>query len=529
MTVFNPCSIQASLTPAGVQGSDLTLEDVLHWLDSPTAPLGRTTRRLYKRSVQRAAKLLRNRPEDIVANRKELLREFPLEDYRCSQWKSVNAMKSFRRNLSAAINGATGAIAARKSRNHRNDSWNHLLEGLLAAAEDPTQSLPFNKNKCIAISVLADFARQLDLEVHQLEGIGRDALLALPMETKQRLAVIEGFELLRKLQKKPLPTVSRFLPKTPVPAVNRTETSFELPKGLQEELEFWIKLATRGDWSETDEDYVNGRLSKPVLDASRKVLKTLSVCEVADIGEMPTIAFAFDQANIVACVKKWRTWWDLGDRQAITPKTAGTYLFSLVRLLEKNGEQADHLRKIIRTDNWISAESGSESKMTKKNKNFCRTVVTQRGERLKFQSHHIRLRSLSQWHLDMARNGPTMDAEKHRIKARQIGTCAAFAAIETDVSPLRASVALILSYKGQDPWLDLGHEKKSGGHLLIPAAANKNKKEISVPIPASSKLRGLETLRWFEREIRPLFNASAENNFFLPAVNDDKCQLAYGT
>ncbi len=227
--------------------------------------------------------------------------------------------------------------------------------------------------------------------------------------------------------------------------------------------------------------------------------------------------------------EEWRTWWEQGDRQAIAPKTAGTYLFSLVGLLEKNGEQTDYLRHIIRTDIWISEESGSGIKMTKKNKAFCRAIVTQREERLKFQSHHIRLRSLSQWHLDMARNGPTVDAEKHRIKARQIGTCAAFAAVETDVSPLRTNVALLLSYKGQDPWLDLGHDKKSGGHLLVPAAANKNKREISAPMPASSKLRGLETLRWFEREIRPLFNASAENDFFFPAVTDGKHQLVYAT
>jgi hypothetical protein len=305
MHVFDPLEIQASLMPTVVMKPNLNLRDVVRWLDGPTTGLKPRTRNFCKRSIHKAARLLRKKLGDIPAC-VTLLEKFPQEDYCLSLCRTLKAMIAFRRNLSAAINGATGITSVRKKRLSRNDSWKRLLDALKKVADGPIQSLPFHEKKLIAISVLASFARQLDLEVNQVDGAGRDAILAMPMSSQQRKAVVEGLQSLTCLQRQPLKSVAQLLPETPVPKVEAQKPAFEMPSALREELECWMERATRGEWSETDEDFVDGRSPKQIKVAARKLLQTLSLCGHADIANMQTIAFAYDKSNIVACVKTWR-------------------------------------------------------------------------------------------------------------------------------------------------------------------------------------------------------------------------------
>jgi hypothetical protein len=529
MTIFNPDEIARSVAPSEAAKDDMTLQGVVEWLESGNNPLSRRTRRIYRAVVRRAAKLLRRKTTEVLADRETLLAQFSLQNHCNGRWKSVKAQSAFRRNLSAAINGAAGVISSRTSRSVRDDSWKQLLQGLDDAVDDPCQSLPFHEKKRVALSVLADFARQIDLEVNQIDKAGRDALLGLPMTKGQKAALRDGLKALRDLQNEPLDKITWLLPQAHVPSIPSHEVSFDLPVELREELKCWIHIATRGAWSETDEDYVGGQEVKPILIAARKVLKTQVLCGHIDIKDLRSIAFAFDKAGLVACVKMWRRWSETGHHNAISAKTANDYLHSIVALMERNGESVDFLREIIKNDSWLSAYKTTRSRMTRKNRDFCRRVVTEREQRLKFQSHHIRLRLLAQWHLDMSKKSSGKETEHHEMKARQFGACAAFAAIESDISPIRANVALRTTHRGANPWLELGHGQNGNGHLTVPAADNKNGQEISVPIAAESKLRGLSTLRWYEAQIRPLFEASPENDFFFPAVKDGKSRLPYAT
>ena len=119
---------------------------------------------------------------------------------------------------------------------------------------------------------------------------------------------------------------------------------------------------------------------------------------------------------------------------------------------------------------------------------------------------------------------------KHLIAARSYGTIAAFAAIETDAAPLRIGSALPMTFRGKDPWLNLGSRKNSDGHLIVPAERTKTKKKaISAPISAKNRTRGLETLRWFERNIRPLYPHAEQNDFFFPGVQARNEHLSYAT
>lgn len=529
MPIFDPNDIQTTLTTSSAVSSELTLHDVERWLDSATCPLSRNSRRIYKRCVRRAAKLMRKRLEEVPASSETLLETFSLGTFHRGFFKSVDAMIAFRRSLSAAINGATGVTSEKCRLRSREDSWKKFIRALEEVAKASNQSLPFHEKKIISFSVLAGFSRRLNLEVDQLDREGRGALLAMPMSNEQKHAIEDSFRLLTLLRAHPSSEITRLLPASPIEKVENPHQNLEMTAELENEVAFWIDIAARGEWSETDEDYVQDRSQKPLMNAARKILETLHATGNIDIANLPSIAFAFEKQHIISCVRTWRTWSLQGDRRAILPKTADDYLHSLLTLLEKNGEPADFVRKIIRTDSWIATHSSSGSKMTKKNMEFSRGVVTKRPQRLRFQSLHVGLRLHAQWHLNMAKGCRGKEAANHIAKAIQIGTCAAFAALETDASPLRASTALKTTFRGSDAWLDLGHDKASDGHLFVPAAVNKNKKAISAPILATSKLRGLATLRWFEKEVRPLFEASPDNDYLFPAIKNKQTRLPYAT
>ena len=97
------------------------LQDVLEWLERDECPLGVAARRTYAQAVRKAARLIGRTPDRIPACTTQFQSMFPNRDYARSWGKTFCAAKRWKRNVSAAINGATGIIAAQKERRARRD------------------------------------------------------------------------------------------------------------------------------------------------------------------------------------------------------------------------------------------------------------------------------------------------------------------------------------------------------------------------------------------------------------------------
>jgi len=525
---FDPFTQTASIT-GNCNGAQVeSLADVLSWIDDDACDLESDTRLDYGRAVQLAGKRLRKPLSAIPASTDAFRAEFPDAEYSVHWGKSFNAFRRWKGKVCAAINGATGAIAARAERRARDDDWRTLIDTLTdVAARTPPEDALFHENEIIGVTALADAARRLDMPgPRHIHGFVHD-ILAEAEDAGQRKAIIDALNLCDRVRILRDNRLGQLLPDEPIAFSPIRIEQIEIPDHLLAELDVWLDVATRGEWAPTKTDYGKGIARKPYQDATRKVIRTAHQSGGINLAEIQTIASAFSDSVLTDVVRTWRKQHEAGERGTIAPRTAGKYLDTVTCFLERNGECADFVRKILATDDWIlTGEAGRG--MPERAKRLCRRVVTDMPTRLAFLSLHICYRDAAEDYLKIADADPKMRNDA-LLMARLLGTCAAFAALETDAVPARVSNALACPYRGRGAWLELGHGRKQHGHLHVPASATKNGKAINAPIRADSRLRGLETLRWYEKNIRPLFPYHAESDYFFPAIKTAGEPLSYAT
>lgn len=507
------------------------LQDVLEWLERDECPLGVAARRTYAQAVRKAARLIGRAPDRIPACTKQFQSMFPNRDYARSWGKTFCAAKRWKRNVSAAINGATGTIAAQKERRSRRDEWASLLAVLGEIAEKGSPS-PFelHPKQLICIQSCADTARKLEIRVSDIDPDVAFCLYRAAPTKAAKDAVVEALDLVDQSRVITDRRIQRVLPAQPIGFVRPERAEkVAIPGSLVQELETWVHLATRGRWSITDNAFVGGVSPTTYLNAAKKILTTAERVGALKLAELSTIASAFDERVLVTVVQMLRDLHKNDGVGAITPRTARGYFDCLVPLLERNGEDTSSVRMILDTDRWLKTGRRSRTEMAPHVRSFCRSVVTDMNARIRFLSLHIRLRKKAIFHLKAAQMTTGREAERHLEKARRFGTCAAFAALETDAIPARVSSVLKTTFRGSGAWLCLGHRKTDDGRLMIPAAYVKNGKPLFASISATSRLRGLEALRWYEEFIRPLFSDHQDNDHFFPAVQKPGQPLPYAT
>lgn len=507
-----------------------TLQDVLEWLDSEECTLKSAARCTYSQAVRKAAKLIRQTPNRIPACATHFQSIFPNKDYNRSWGKTFYAAKRWKRNVSAAINGATGVIAARQERRTRRDEWAALLSVLGELTLENRTPILTNKKQLICIQSCADIARQVMLQPTDLDSSLGVLLYRTARTVGAKTSVVKALNILDAVRTTTDQRIRHLLPTQPIAFVRPTRTTaIKIPKHLMDELMTWVDLASRGRWSITDSAYTGGVTSVAYAIAAKKVMTTAERTGALKLTELTTIAFAFDERVLVAVVRMLRDLDKNGGAGAITPRTARGYLENLIPLLERNGADASFIRELLGTDTWLITGRRNRNEMSPRVQSFCRDVVTDMNVRIRFLSLHIKLRKKAISHLRAAKKMTGRDAEKHLGKARRYGTCAAFAAFETDAIPERASNVLRMTLRGDAAWLCLGHRKGDDGHIIIPAAFVKNRKALRATIPAGSRLRGLETLRWYTEFIRPLFGDHEANDYFFPAVKKPFQPISYAT
>ena len=525
---FDPFTQTASITVNSNAAQMENLADVLSWIENGKSDLETDTRLDYSRAVKLVGKRLRKPLSSIPASTDAFRAAFPDAEYSVLWGKSFNAFKRWKGKVCAAINGATGAIAAKAERRARDDDWRTLIDVLSdIAARTPPEDALFHEKEIIGVTALADAARRADVPgPRNIHGCIHD-ILAEAADSGQRKAIIDALHLCDRIGSLRDNRLGQLLPDEPIAFSPIDTAQIEIPYRLLAELDVWLDVATRGEWSLTKQAYGKGIARKPYQDATRKVIRTAHQCDAIDLAETNSIAWAFSDSVLTEVVRIWCKDHEANERGAIAPHTAKNYLETVACFLKRNGECAHLVKNILATDEWI--RSGADSReMPARAKRLCRSVVTDKAIRLAFLSLHIRYRDAAEDYLKMAAEKP--QARRHALMmARQLGTCAAFAALETDVVPVRVSNALACTYRGRGAWLELGHGSKQDGHLFVPASATKNDKEINAPIKANSRLRGLETLRWYEKKIRPLFPYHTESDYFFPAVKTAGEPLSYAT
>ena len=528
---FNPFEDRfQDLSDLATSGAS-NLQDVLKWLERDECPLGEAARRTYAQAVRKAARLIGRTPDRIPACSTQFQSMFPNKEYVRSWGKTFCAAKRWKRNVSAAINGATGTIAAQKERRSRRDDWAALLAVLGAIAEKNLPSLfELHPKQLICVQSCADIARKLEVRLTDIDPDVAFCLYRAAPTRAAKDAVVEALDLIDQSRFITDRRIQSILPVQPVGFVRPERAEkVTIPASVMQELDDWVDLASRGRWSITDNAYTGGVSPTPYLNAAKKIITTAERAGALKLAELNTIAAAFDERVLVTVVRMLRNLHKNDGVGAITPRTARGYFECLTPLLERNGADTSSVRMILDTDRWLKTGRRSRTEMSPHVRSFCRSVVTNMNARIQFLSLHIQLRKNAILHLKAAQMTTGREAERYLEKARRFGTCAAFAALETDAIPARVSSVLRSTFRGSAAWLCLGYRKVDDGRLMIPAAHVKNRKPLFATISATSRLRGLETLRWYEEVIRPLFSNHQNDDHFFPAIKKQGWPLPYAT
>lgn len=545
MKNFNPYqNVSTMLFPA--EKNINNLQDVLDWLNSSECTLAFYTRRDYIRAVQHCARLLDQEPSNIIADRRAVLRNFPIKNYNPTWATNVEAARRFLNYLGCAINKANRAKEKKWIFRSRDDSWAKLIIGLEEYFRNSDKPNSYKK-KMVGVLALADVARELNIDFKDLNKHENWLKILNAADTSgQRGSINKTGRFLALLQTKGVCELKKLLICDPFqfPKDHSKSVTGAIPIKTLIELQYFVDIASRGIWSITDEKNVNNLEAGPFEKSAKKVLATLQTTKTVDLSSLQSVVQAFDKKYLVSCVRVWRDWYNSNDPRAIKVSTARGYLERLSVLLLKNGECPEDVKMILKSDTWLNSKTPNGSKMPQHIRNFCRNVVKNLSDRLRLMTLHISMRKKAQFYLNgieaiddtlrTIRGGAISDAllikrKNFEVRARKYGACAAFAAIETGACPIRIGNACATTYKGESPWLDLGFDDKSDGHLSIPGRFVKNKKDIDAPILGSDKLRSLSTLRWYEKKIRPLFKLNAKSVHFFPSLKKANEQIPYST
>lgn len=438
---------------------------------------------------------------------------------------SLKTGRQYRRRILAAVQLATGELDEKAERRAREDDWALLRSALGRVAQAPNahQAKTFHYKRLISVDRLIDLARKHGIGVADLDQVGAIALFQAAPSQEVRNAVFNSIQLLMKLHTASWCDFSSLLP--PIKQFDRPKLVHrgqEVPAHLSDELEIMVEIVSRGTRCETTGRYFRPKVSKPYRYAALKVIRTY-----LDQGAIPTtLVEAFDRPALLDCLKKWEQYETDGDLRKIAAQTAEGYLWRSKPLLESNGYSGEHIPAIIVGNAWIQESFDRSGEMTEKAESFCRKLLRDKRMRLIFLSEHIRYRSLA---MKLLKESPRPLSGRTLEKIRAIGTLAAVAALETDAAPVRISNALEIPLYGPDAWYTPPSASTPDGYLDIPGSHTKNGRHIHGVLSATSPLRGLATIEWFMKEIRPLFLEGQVSKWLFPSVEAPSQPLPYNT
>jgi hypothetical protein len=449
------------------------------------------------------------------------------------EFGSVRTQAAWVRKVVAAFKGASGEIAAQRERRGRGDGWRHLIAALQAVATSPFDgpSPTLTHNEIIPLNVLADLARRRGHEPFDLtNGLVLDIYLNEAVKD-QKETVLRAAKLLDRIREVDWGDFSDWLPEEPLhfrkPVL--AERSQKLPPHLERELQVMVELASRGDLDPTTGERFGGKVSTPIHYAARKIVVTgLFLLQVPE-REPDTIAAFFDYVWLTKILAQWQQWDAADDPRAISATTAVGYFERIAPFLDRNGYDGSGARRLKSQSVWLQDGAEARGRMTPKAEQFCRLILKDRTLRVRMMSLHVHWRKRAEAELEKARIKGRNGGQRHIELARQYGTIACFAAIETDAAPVRVDNALNITFGRPGAWLTLPTRHEKNGRLQIPASCTKNGKPIDAPILHTSRTRGLQTILWFIRTIRPLFRHAGTSDFLFPAVKEAGKPLSYGT
>jgi hypothetical protein len=472
----------------------------------------------YANAVNRASDHFDHLPlPQIPADLTVIKRVMPLHGFDPRLAKSEKAYKARRRKIIAAVKGATGELTEAIERRKRADHWADLLDILLPHAinkdgNDAPQIL-------VPIRKLADLGRQ-----HQTppDKVSQEWLKSLRgnLDSNHWHALQRALKNLNGFRE--VDGVKDLLPQAPFPPAQtqRFQVTPGVPEVIAQEINQWVDIATQTNFDPVENRYEDSCSQSDIAykrAALRKFVSALHFTENHCLDTSEGLQGLLTPENAILAVRYWTS--NQTGEGIISARTANDYMKSIYVVLARNGHDPSHIKCQLGQNRFLKQGKDCDSEMSSSARQFCETLLGSTTLIVKFLSMHSQMRNQAQeiLNLGVSENRALTDIE--RIKVRQIGTIAAFCAIETRGAPIRVMNALSFRIRGK------GHDfhlpTKMTGHIVfqLPKSKVKNKKAIWAPIKRNN-LNGLEVIEWYLEHIRPMFPNADESEYLFPSVVD---------
>lgn len=453
---------------------------------------------------------------------------------------SDNTYKQSWRAARRLISQFIGATAEKTERKARDDTWAELLLKVNALVKVGLVKSHVLKG----LPALIDDCRMLHLAPADLNTETVTALLnADGVHTRKTLR--KGLKALDQLRD--IPRLADLLPAAPVtPAPKPAGRLVTLPPHLQASINAWVNHAAREKVEEARYEHLAGPLSKSARDRYSAALSLWVETLLKTGADLPhgtglADLFSSDQADLV--LGRWSS------AKAQSASTHYSYVTDLAALLARHGraEEASYVAGLKNVMSRLKEGRAAGKMMRPKVRRWCEALVQDPLKVALFDRQHLEYFRLAQEALttaksegfdlrklsDPGRMAALPDVKRSRAKhllrrARMFGVLAAYAAIALEGAPYRRQNILGVRHTGPKKTIFL-HLSGPSPHAIVkfPNEELKNgvwldqRGEELEPVTIQKRYDedyGPEIVKWYLREIRPLFPEADKTHCLFPPI-----------
>ena len=491
----------------------VTLSDVAVWAEKERQVDDR-------RALARVATLWQNVP---LASRKldvsAFETHFPLHGFDAAQHKSEAAYKAWRRKVIAVLKAYVAHSAPKPvalpvaPKDPAPQDWDHLITVVedTAAAGEPA---PFSSKRVIPVKVLARLARPHGISPKSLTAENLRSLAA-GLTGHERSSIIRALRNLNMLRA--IPEIASLLPSDmfPLDFLPRKGVIGDLPEPISLQIESWLDTSCAGTWDTVAQVWSDGTSAH---DRQNKSVALRRYC-VAAIAECPALPPEIGLSDLITedlMVKVLRRW--LGETgKPLKDRSVMTYYSSVKAVAAHNGIDVSIFDALEKSTAALRRGKISGKSMSQRTQKFCASLLDSPALQTRLLTLHIRARKLAQLIFDRAAADKRELSAVEAGRVRQLGTVAAFAAIETCAAPFRIERVTQFVLSGPSADVLLPAKGIPTARFLRSAKQNPNKRTIAAALKQDRR-NGLDTLMWYIEHVRPLFTEGHASEYLFPAV-----------
>ena len=453
---------------------------------------------------------------------------------------SDNTYKQSWRAARRLISEFTGATVEKKERKARDDAWAALHSRVKILVETGLVR-PFVLS---GMPALADVCRITGINPTDLNSETVAQLLA-GREAHERKTLRKGLKALDQLRD--IPRLTDLLPAAPVtPPPKQAGRLTTLPTHLQTSINAWVNHAARENVEDARYDHLAAKLSESAryrYSAALSLYVDTLLKTGADLPPGTGLADMFSPDQIDFVLAQWST------SNAQAASTHYKYVTDLTALLARHGraEEASYIAGLPNVLARLKEGRATGKAMPQKVRRWCETLLRDPQKSALFERQHYEYFLLAQEALTTAKTegfgllqlshpdriATLPDMKRFRAKhllrrVRMFGVLAAYAAIALEGAPYRRQNILGIRHTGPKKTIFL-HLSTANPHAIIkfPNAELKNGSALTARCEELEQVTiekrydedyGLAILKWYLREIRPLFPEADKTHCLFPPI-----------